>query len=99
MDIGTPVKDIINIGEVDKAAVLAALYNNAQAQGVGRLVADSELMTLGEAAAWLNDRTYFDYLKGRVLKVDLSSNELDARLYDRDNGDGAAYRAIEHLLI
>lgn len=40
------------------------------------------------------ERIYFDYLQGRVMKVDLAGDELDPRLYDRDNGEGAARRAI-----
>jgi hypothetical protein len=41
---------------------------------------------------------YFDYLQGRVMKVSLEGDELDARLYDRDNGEGAAAEAISALL-
>jgi hypothetical protein len=37
---------------------------------------------------------YFDYVGGRVLKVDLSGDELDPVLYDRDNGEGAADEAV-----
>jgi len=37
----------------------------------------------------------FDYLKGRVLKVDISGDELETQGYDRDNGQGAAARAID----
>lgn len=37
---------------------------------------------------------YFDYLKGRVMKVSISGDSLDPRLYDRDNGQGAAARAL-----
>jgi len=32
------------------------------------------------------------------MKVNLSGNELDPKLYDRDNGEGAAERAILTLL-
>lgn len=38
---------------------------------------------------------YFDYVQGRLIKTDLGKTPLDFRLYDRDNGDGAGYRAIE----
>ncbi|HSX42122.1 MAG TPA: hypothetical protein VLE93_02105 [Candidatus Saccharimonadales bacterium] len=31
------------------------------------------------------------------MKIDLSTDELDPRLYDRDNGDGTAQRIIEIL--
>ena len=53
-------------------------------------------MTEAEAQELLDSgQTYFDYLKGRVMKIDLSGDsELDPRLYDRDNGAGAAERAI-----
>lgn len=41
--------------------------------------------------------TYFDYLYGRVLKVDLSGNAFDEHLYERDNGVGSASRALAPL--
>lgn len=47
-----------------------------------------------EAEALLKEGTYFDYLHGRVMKSDLSGNEFRTDLYDRDNGIGAAERAI-----
>jgi hypothetical protein len=37
------------------------------------------------------------YLKGRVMKVDLSGDSFGPWLYDRDNGDGAAERVIAEL--
>lgn len=45
------------------------------------------------------DSIYFDYLNGKVMKVDLGQDEFDPRLYDRDNGEGAAQRAIDNLKI
>ena len=38
--------------------------------------------------------TYFDYLNGRVMKIDVASEPLDTRLYNRDNGFGAAEAAL-----
>lgn len=38
-----------------------------------------------------------DYLGGKPLKVNLRGNAFDTRLYNRDNGAGAAQRAIEKL--
>jgi hypothetical protein len=41
---------------------------------------------------------YVDYLHGRVMKVSLEDpTGFEARLYDRDNGDGAAAEAIAAL--
>ncbi len=87
----------MNIANLDKAAVLAALYNRAQTQGIAALQYRMETMPLAEARTILGRQTSFDYLKGRVLKIDLSGDELDTRLYDRDNGPGAAAEAIAPL--
>lgn len=85
----------MDISKMDKAKVLAALYNNAKPQGLGFLLADSREMTTGEAQEILNTgQTYFDYLKGRVMKVDLSKDDLWTALYNRDNGNNAAELAI-----
>lgn len=39
-------------------------------------------------------RKYFDYVNGRVMKVDLCGDELRVGLFDRDNGEGAARMAL-----
>ena len=88
---------VIPLVGLDKAAVLAVLYDAARPQGMGFLQYDPAPMTVEEAAKLLENRTRFDYLQGRVMKVDLSSDELDPWGYDRDNGTGAAARAIETL--
>lgn len=86
---------MIDISKADKAAVLAALYNNSRPLGMGMLAFTPEEMTRDEAAELLKSQTYFDYLKGRVMKIDLRGDELRPRLYDRNNGEGAAARALE----
>lgn len=55
---------------------------------------DPTPMSAEEARALLAHGTYFDYVKGRVLKVDLSGDEVETWLYDRDNGEGAAEKAL-----
>ena len=88
---------MICISNMDKAAVLAALYNASKQQGFGMLNAKGRTdMTISEAANLLKKNTYFDYLNGRVMKVDLSKNEFDPFLYDRDNGDEAALSALRY---
>lgn len=91
---------MIDISKMNKAEVLAVLYNNSKPQGMGFLHFDPAVMSKEEAEQFLidNPRQYFDYLKGRVLKVDLSGKQFDPRLYDRDNGQGAAALAVQHLL-
>ena len=79
-----------------KAEVLCALYNNAKSQGLGLFFCESGNMTIEEAETLLSRATYFDYIKGRVLKVDLSGEKaFDEWLYDRDNGKGAAQDALD----
>lgn len=40
---------------------------------------------------------YFDYVEGHVIKCDISGDEFDERLYDRDCGEGKAEKVIEAL--
>ena len=88
----------INIKNMNKAKILAALYNNSKPQGMGILHADDSGMTEVEAQKLLNEgQTYFDYLKGRVMKIDLSGDELQTALYDRDLGEGACERVINSI--
>lgn len=87
----------INIANLSKVAVFRALYNNARVQGLGVLHATDEDMTLEQAAEEFGDGV-FDYHRGRVMKVDLRGDELRVRAYDRDNGEGAARRALYDLL-
>lgn len=89
--------DTIDISTLDKASVLAALYNASRPLGMGFMQFDPKPMQPAEAAELLKQSTYFDYLKGRVMKLDFNGNALRVDLYDRDNGDGAAQRAIEAM--
>lgn len=86
---------MIDLTGKNKAEVLAKLYNASKPQGMGFLRYLNDDMTIEEAQGILDSGiTCFDYLKGRVIKADLSDNEFDPLFYDRDNGRGAAARAI-----
>jgi hypothetical protein len=87
--------DEISLQGLDKAEVLAALYNASRPLGLGALDprAHSSL-SVAEARVLLEQRTHFDYLHGRVMKVRLEGDAFFPGLYDRDNGAGAAARAI-----
>jgi hypothetical protein len=90
---------MINISKLSKPQVLAALYNASHAQGMGFWNSDPVPMSEEEAAKILERQTDFEYLKGRVMKVDLSGTEFDPWLYDRDCGEGAAQRAVSGLTL
>lgn len=91
----------INTANLDKALVLIALYNNSKPQGMGFFSVTSEPLTVdGANEALISQGYYPDYINGRVIKADLRGDEFDPRLYDRDNGEGSAERALrEHNLI
>ena len=86
---------MIDIRKCNKAAVVKALYDNARPQGLGYLHFKPQALTMEEAEEALKRGTYFDYLNGRVMKVEVGKDELSPVLYDRDNGQGAAYAALQ----
>lgn len=89
----------MNIAGLSKPAVLAALFNASRHQGMGFLdERGAQPMTEAAAAEVIKSSgMYFDYLYGRVMKIGIDGDDIETRLYDRDNGPGAAERAIEPL--
>lgn len=85
---------IINIAKLDKAAVLVALFHASQKIRLGQVIKE---LSLEKARSLLVGDCYFDYLDGFVMKVDLSSDEVETWLYDRDLGAGAFEAAISQL--
>ncbi len=89
----------MDIRGLDKARVLKALYNASKltapiAIALGQNRGD---LTTEEARKVMAEHPpYYDYLYGRVLKVHLDPEvcDLNLRLYDRDNGQGAGESAI-----
>lgn len=87
---------MINIEGMDKAKVLKALYDNSHVQGLGFMSA-LDNFTENDARELMKTQPDFDYLYGRIMKIDLSANEFEEWLYDRDNGAGAAQRAVDSV--
>lgn len=96
----------INIAGLDKVEVLLALYHRGNYQGLGALEVLNGL-TREKAKEFVEDAAanpgfgetiYFDYVCGRVIKTEIGLDELDPRLFDRDNGQGAAAAALKPLL-
>lgn len=61
----------IDIQGLDRADLLAALYNASKPQGMGFIHFNPAPMTRLEAAALLDHGHHFDYLRGRVMKITL----------------------------
>lgn len=95
--------NMVSIEGLDKAEVLLALYNASHIQGMGFLAAvdhygiEDARKDIEDMNTTFNGRLYFDYLHGRVIKTDISGDEFDPYLFDRDNGEGSAEKAIETL--
>jgi hypothetical protein len=88
---------VISLNGLDKAEVLAALYNGSKPQGMGFVQYDPKPMSAAEAKTLLEKKTNFGYLKGRIMNMDLSGDYLDPLGYNRDNGEGAAEKVINEL--
>lgn len=88
----------MDITDLDKKEVLRALFAVAKPQGYGHSqYKHSDTLTNEEIEGLAKSGFYIDYLKGRVMKINLSTNIVDTRLYNRDNGPEAAEKAIAHL--
>lgn len=88
---------MVNIKGLNKAAVLLTLHKNSKAQGMSFL--SLKELTIEECQEIVDQqqKLYFDYLHGKVMKVNISGDEFNPWGYDRDNGEGAAQRAINLL--
>lgn len=101
----------IDVTDLTPAQVLTALYNASHPLGLGILNPTSGTDLTVYQAQHVLDQThakngrlqapdrpvYVDYLQGRVIKTRIGGDTVDPRMYDRDNGTGAAARAIAAL--
>ena len=88
---------MVNVEGLTDAQILQALYTNSRPLGMGMLHFTPGPLTEVELNSLINgSKFYFDYVKGRVIKTGWNSGdkEIDTRLYDRDNGEGAGEVAI-----
>ena len=85
----------MDISNLSKPKILAALFNRAKPLGYGLIHYNpNHIMDEKEAEDLLSKRTFFDYLEGRLMKVELGGNELKTSSYNLDNGPNAAEDAI-----
>lgn len=94
---------MINIRNLSKSQVLKTLVDHASGIGVNPIAAGLAIklpsMTMEAAQAEINNNGLtFDYVMGKPIKVDISGDEFNPWLYDRDNGQGMAQKAISALL-
>lgn len=91
---------MVDISGLSKARVLMALYSKSKVIGLG-IFADHAVrdvpLTIKHFQDIVAERLDFDYLYGRSMKIDISEDQFDERLYDRDHGEGIAQVAIDEL--
>lgn len=88
----------MDITGLDKAQVLAVLYNKAKVQDMGIYRFIKGDMEIKQAQFILDNGQYdFDYLYGRVMKIDLSGNEVNTCGYNLDNGENSAEKAVNSI--
>lgn len=90
---------MIDIRGIDKAILVAGLFNQSKPLGMGFFHPGHRLqMTKEKAQAYLDEgMKYFDYLEGRVIKADVSGDTLNPASYDSQNGEGAALRVVRAI--
>lgn len=91
----------INIEGLDKVELLRILWLNMVPASVALYAAilnnnTSESVFDKELAKYAV-LGYIDYFQGRCIKSDLSGNEVDPFLYDRDAGKGVFQRIVTAL--
>jgi len=95
-----PAFGACDISGLDREEVVQALYRVAKPQGRGLLKSSEEPLSREEAAAALAKTDGdLDYVKGHVMKIFLpkGAESFDSRLFNRDNGQNSAEKAIAEL--
>lgn len=94
---------MIDIKGIEKGVLLHQLWRFSQAQGISYLglpIKPVNEDTFREIIKMYQDEgrdLYFDYLMGKVMKIDISADEMDPWLYDRDNGVGQAQLVVNYI--
>lgn len=91
----------INIARLDKAELLMELFNTAHYSLAQMVVDRTRTMTIEEAQKiikeWPEDEN-FDYLEKKPLKIHIGNDIMNAQIYNRNNGRGAAHYAVRKVL-
>lgn len=93
---------MIDISNLPKSKVLSALFNASAPRGLGFMypsapMVDDDATEIVNALQGDGRDLYFNYLRGRVMKVDITHDTFDPWLFDREYGQGAAARAIDSI--
>lgn len=84
----------VDISQLSKVALLKALVIAAKPDAYQNTI--EHLFDENVAQELIKDG-FIDYYCGRAIKVDLTQNNVDPSLYDRDAGRGTFAKVIENL--
>lgn len=84
---------LVDIRGLDKADVLAALFNAAKIVDPNA----KDFLWPEQAEELLEKEKVFTWLYGRSLYIDLSGSEFPSNAYDHDNGQGMAQKIIDNV--
>ncbi len=91
---------MIYIAGMKKECLLLALYKAAKPTEIDNPLIPPEMtLTMAEQLVMHNPSLRFDWVNGRSLKVDISGDKFDPWLYDRDNGEGVAAKAVLEAML
>jgi hypothetical protein len=91
----------VDISGLDKMQVLKALWEESKTASFFAMMPKmAPPFSESEAQNVMNSkRPYFDYLSGRVIKTDFTTDQLNPWGYDRDNGKGAMQRVVNSVKV
>jgi hypothetical protein len=84
----------INISGIDKVQLLKALWLHSKPARFFDAFPSAPVPYFDEKEANVAVKRYIDYFQGRLIKCDLSKDEVEPRLYDRDFGQGAFSKVV-----
>jgi len=87
----------ISIKGLNKIALLKALWENMRPAAFFNSFDVILAPPFDVKAAEKAVKSYIDYFNGRCIKCDLSGDEVDPWLYDRDAGAGAFQKIVDGL--
>ena len=87
----------VDISEVDKLKLLRALWDNSKPAIFFKYNNVTPPDYDEELAKEVVKKDYIDYFQGRLIKCDLSKNEVDPSSYDKDYGKGTFEKIVKSL--
>ena len=87
----------VDISGLNKGMLLLELWSNSKPASFFSMNGMTPPPFNAEKAQGAAQRGYIDYYEGRCIKADLTGDDAEPRLYDRDFGDGSFLRVVTDM--